>query len=43
MARRPCVLDHIFYSRHLEPVRHAVKPTLASDQHALVAELAFTT
>ena len=36
--RRPYVLDHIFYSRHLQPVRYAVKPTLASDHHMLVAE-----
>jgi len=39
--RRPYVLDHIFYSRHLKPVRHAVKPTLASDHHVLVAEFDF--
>jgi len=39
--RRPYVLDHIFYSRHLRPVRYAVKPTLASDHHVLVAEFAF--
>ncbi len=39
--RRPYVLDHIFYSRHLRPVRHAVKPTPASDHHALVAEFEF--
>ena len=36
--RRPYVLDHIFYSRHLRPGQHWVKPTLASDHHALVAE-----
>jgi endonuclease/exonuclease/phosphatase family metal-dependent hydrolase len=35
------VLDHIFYSRHLRPVRHLVKPTHASDHHALVAEFEF--
>jgi len=40
--RRPYVLDHIFYNRHLQPVRHAVKPTLASDHHILVAEFEFT-
>lgn len=40
--RRPYVLDHIFYSPHLRPVRHAVKPTPASDHHVLVAELEFT-
>jgi endonuclease/exonuclease/phosphatase (EEP) superfamily protein YafD len=39
--RRRYILDHIFYSRHLKPVRHAVKPTLASDHHALVAEFEF--
>lgn len=36
--RRPYVLDHIFYNRHLQPVRHAVKPTMSSDHHILVAE-----
>jgi endonuclease/exonuclease/phosphatase family metal-dependent hydrolase len=40
--RRPYVLDHIFYSRHLRPVRHEVRPTPASDHHMLVAEFAFT-
>ncbi|MBI3935995.1 MAG: endonuclease/exonuclease/phosphatase family protein [Betaproteobacteria bacterium] len=40
--RRPYILDHIFYSRHLRPVRCAVSPTLASDHHVLVAELEFT-
>jgi endonuclease/exonuclease/phosphatase family metal-dependent hydrolase len=39
--RRPYVLDHIFFSRHLRPVRHAVKPTPASDHHMLVAEFEF--
>lgn len=39
--RRPYVLDHIFYNRHLRPVRHAVKPTLSSDHHILVAEFEF--
>lgn len=39
--RRPYVLDHIFYNRHLRPVHHAVKPTPASDHHALVAEFEF--
>jgi endonuclease/exonuclease/phosphatase family metal-dependent hydrolase len=39
--RRPYVLDHIFYNAHLRPVRHAVKPTPASDHHALVAEFEF--
>ena len=40
--RRPYVLDHIFYSRHLRPVRHLVKPTPSSDHHALLAEFDFT-
>ena len=40
--RQPLVLDHIFYSRHLRPVRHAVKPTPASDHHVVVAEFEFT-
>ena len=39
--RRPYVLDHIFYNAALRPVRHAVVPTLASDHHALVADLEF--
>lgn len=39
--RQPLVLDHIFYSRHLRPVRHAVKPTPASDHHVVVAEFEF--
>ena len=39
--RRPFVLDHIFYSRHLRCVRHLVKPTPASDHHMLVAEFEF--
>jgi endonuclease/exonuclease/phosphatase (EEP) superfamily protein YafD len=36
------VLDHIFYSRHLRLLSHAVKPTRASDHHALVAEFELT-
>jgi endonuclease/exonuclease/phosphatase (EEP) superfamily protein YafD len=40
--RRPYVLDHIFYSRHLHLVRYAVKPTNASDHHLLVAEFEFS-
>jgi endonuclease/exonuclease/phosphatase family metal-dependent hydrolase len=40
--RHPFVLDHIFHSRHLRPVRHAVKPTRASDHHVVVAEFEFT-
>lgn len=39
--RRPYVLDHIFYSKHLRLVRHTVKPTPASDHHALLAEFDF--
>ncbi len=39
--RRPYVLDHIFYSGHLRVVRHAVRPTPASDHHMLVAEFEF--
>jgi endonuclease/exonuclease/phosphatase (EEP) superfamily protein YafD len=39
--RRPYVLDHIFYSRHLRPVRSAVKPTPASDHHVLLADFEF--
>lgn len=39
--RGPYVLDHIFYSRQLRPVRHAVEPTRASDHHLLVAEFEF--
>lgn len=39
--RRPYVLDHIFYNRHLHPVHYAVKPTMASDHHMLVAEFEF--
>ena len=40
--RHPFVLDHIFYSRHLRPVGHVVKPTRASDHHVVVAEFEFT-
>jgi endonuclease/exonuclease/phosphatase family metal-dependent hydrolase len=39
--RRPYILDHILYNRHLRVVRHAVKPTLASDHHVLMAEMEF--
>jgi endonuclease/exonuclease/phosphatase family metal-dependent hydrolase len=39
--RRPYVLDHLFYNRHLRPVRHAVRETPASDHHVLVAEFEF--
>ena len=38
---RPYVLDHIFYTRHLNPVRYNVKPTPASDHHILIAEFEF--
>jgi endonuclease/exonuclease/phosphatase family metal-dependent hydrolase len=40
--RGALVLDHIFFSKHLKPVRHAVKPTPSSDHHVLVAEFDFT-
>lgn len=39
--REPLVLDHIFYSRQLRSVRHAVKPTTASDHHVLVVEFEY--
>ena len=39
--RRPYVLDHLFYSRELRPVSHVVKPTPASDHHALVGGFEF--
>lgn len=39
--RRPYVLDHIFYSKQLRPVRCAVKPTPASDHHVLLADFEF--
>jgi len=39
--RRPYVLDHIFYSPELRPLRHQVLPTPASDHHILVAEFEF--
>jgi len=39
--RRPYVLDHIFYSRHLHPLRHVLRPTPASDHHVLAAEFEF--
>ncbi len=39
--RRRYVLDHIFYSPHLRPVHHEVKPTPASDHHVLAAEFDF--
>ncbi len=40
--RRPYVLDHIFYIDWLKPVGWEVRPTPASDHHALVAEFEFT-
>ena len=40
--RRPYVLDHLFYSRELRPIRHLVKATPSSDHHALLAEFEFT-
>jgi endonuclease/exonuclease/phosphatase family metal-dependent hydrolase len=40
--RRPYVLDHIFYNDWLKPVQWAVKPTPASDHHALWAEFELT-
>jgi len=39
--RRPYVLDHIFHSRELRPLRHQVLPTPASDHHILVADFEF--
>lgn len=39
--RRPYVLDHIFFNRHLRCLGHEVKPTPASDHHVLVAEFEY--
>jgi endonuclease/exonuclease/phosphatase (EEP) superfamily protein YafD len=39
--RRSYVLDHIFYNRQLQLVRHVVKPTPASDHLVLVGEFEF--
>ncbi len=39
--RRPFVLDHIFYNKHLRCISHDVKPTVASDHHVLVGEFEF--
>ncbi len=39
--RLPYVLDHIFYSRGLRPLNHAVVSTRASDHHFLASEFAF--
>ena len=40
--RRPYVLDHIFYNEWLKPTGWWVRPTPASDHHALSAEFEFT-
>jgi endonuclease/exonuclease/phosphatase family metal-dependent hydrolase len=39
--QRPYVLDHIFHSPHLQPLRYTVQPTKASDHHILIAEFEF--
>lgn len=39
--RRPYVLDHLFYNVALRVVSHGVKPTSASDHHALSAVFEF--
>jgi len=39
--RRPFVLDHIFYNPALRCVGHRVRPTPASDHHALSADFEF--
>ncbi|WP_414663585.1 endonuclease/exonuclease/phosphatase family protein [Horticoccus sp. 23ND18S-11] len=39
--RRPFVLDHIFYNPALRCVGHRVRPTPASDHHALTADFEF--
>ena len=39
--RRPYVLDHIFHSPELRLLHQQVVPTMASDHHVVVAELAF--
>lgn len=39
--RRPYILDHLFHSRNLRVLSHSVIPTLASDHHAVRAELEF--
>ena len=39
--RRPYVLDHIFHNDWLKPVSWEVKPTPASDHHALSAVMEF--
>lgn len=40
--RMPYVLDHIFFDRQLRLVNQAVVPTMASDHHLVLAELAFS-
>lgn len=39
--RRAYVLDHLFYSRELRPMRPVVKPTPASDHHMVIADFEF--
>ena len=39
--RRPYVLDHIFYNRHLQVVGRSVKPTDASDHCVLMGDFEF--
>jgi len=39
--RDSLVLDYMFFNDGLRVVRHAVKPTPASDHHALVADFEF--
>ena len=39
--RRPYVLDHIFHNGTIQCLRKSVEPTMASDHHALVADLEF--
>jgi len=39
--REPLVLDYMFFNLGLRVVRHAVKPSPASDHHALVADFEF--
>lgn len=39
--RRPYVLDHVFYNDWIKPVQWQVRPTPASDHHALLAEFEF--
>jgi endonuclease/exonuclease/phosphatase family metal-dependent hydrolase len=39
--RRPYVLDHVFFNRHLRALSHVVEETRASDHHMLVAQFEF--